>query len=322
MGLIINGEWRDQGYDTDSNEGEFQRQETTFRRWIGVSDSGSETESFPAASGRYHLFVSYACPWAHRTLIMRRLKNLEKVIGVTVVDPKMLENGWEFTGDDEHNPLRGLDYLYQVYMKADPDYEGTATVPILWDKENETIVNNESADILRILNSAFDDFNEVEEDYYPESLREEIDEVNELVYENINNGVYKAGFATTQKAYEKAYKALFEALDTVEERLSGQRFLTGPDITEADWRLFTTLVRFDPVYYSHFKANRQRIVDFPNLSNYLRDLYQHGKVAETVHLDHIKTHYYYSHKSINPTQIIPRGPAVDHSRPHDRDRFC
>lgn len=321
MGLIIDGEWRDKGYDRDS-EGEFQREETTFRRWIGASDSGSESEYFPAESGRYHLFVSFACPWAHRTLIMRRLKNLEKVIGVTVVDPKMLENGWEFTGDDRGNPLQGLDYLYQVYMKADPDYEGRATVPILWDKKNETIVNNESADIIRIFNSAFDDFNDVEEDYYPESLRNEIDEINELVYENINNGVYKAGFATTQNAYEKAYKALFEALDTVEDRLSRQRYLMGADITEADWRLFTTLIRFDPVYYVHFKANRQRIVDFPNLGNYLRDLYQHDKVAETVHLDHIKTHYYYSHKSINPTQIIPRGPAVDHSRPHDRDRFA
>jgi putative glutathione S-transferase len=314
MGLLVDGQWQEDSRKPTSRSGEFIRQDTEFHHWIG--EPGYEAES-----GRYHLFVSLACPWAHRTLIFRKLKRLENVISITVVDPKALENGWAFSGISKDNPIEGIDYLYQVYTAANADYTGRVTVPVLWDKKKRTIVNNESAEIIRMLNSAFNEFTDDDTDYYPNEKHEEIDEMNELVYENINNGVYRAGFATSQSAYESAFHRLFDALDVVEERLGRHRYLVGPDITEADWRLFTTLIRFDAVYFSHFKANLRRIEDYANLSNYVRDLYQVDCVSETVDIDYIKTHYYYSHTSINPKQIVPVGPELDFSRAHDRGRF-
>lgn len=314
MGVLVNGQWHADDRKLTSPDGEFIRQAVTFRHSIGAP--GCEPEP-----GRYHLFVSRACPWAHRTLIFRKLKKLENIVGVTIVDPKMLDNGWEFSGISEDNPLEGIEYLYQVYTAADASYTGRVTVPVLWDRNKHTIVNNESAEIIRMLNSAFNDFTDNDTDYYPEEKREEIDEVNELVYENINNGVYRAGFATSQTAYASAFRRLFDALDVVEDRLGRHRYLVGDSITEADWRLFTTLIRFDTVYFSHFKANLRRIEDYANLSNYVRDLYQVDGVSDTVDFDHIKTHYYYSHTSINPTQIVPAGPALDYTRAHNRERF-
>jgi len=315
MGLLIDGRWHDQWYDTKSTGGAFKRQESAFRNWITADGSSG----FKAEPGRYHLYVSLACPWAHRTLIFRKLKKLEDAITVSVVEPLMLENGWELApGADSVN---GKSFLYQVYTEVKADMSGRVTVPVLWDKRKRTIVNNESAEIIRMLNSEFDAFGDASLDFYPEALRAEIDEINAYVYDRINNGVYKAGFATDQRVYEQAFDRLFEALDTLEERLGAQRWLVGDRQTEADWRLFTTLVRFDPVYVGHFKCNLRRIQDYPNLSNYLRDLYQTGGVAETVNLDHIKRHYYGSHKTINPTGIVPKGPALDYDAPHDRDRF-
>ncbi len=314
MGLLVNGRWHDEWYDTESHNGEFIRQDSRFRHWIGEAD-------FPAATGRYHLFVSLACPWAHRTLIFRSLKQLESVIGVTVVDAKMLNNGWELSEDASSSPVPGIRYLYELYTKQDPDYSGRVTVPVLWDKQSGRIVNNESAEIIRMLNSAFNDFTDVKTDYYPAAQRDTIDELNSRIYDTVNNGVYRAGFATTQQAYEKAFNQLFATLDALEERLVQQRYLLGDNITEADWRLFTTLIRFDAVYYGHFKTNLKRIDDYPNLSNYLRDLYQQPGVAKTVNFDHIKTHYYYSHDTINPTRVVPVGPELDYLRSHDRERF-
>ena len=318
MGLLIDGKWQNEWYDTKSTNGEFVRQDSQFRGQIG-------SEEYPAESGRYHLFVSLACPWAHRTLIFRKLKKLESVISVTVVKPEMLENGWEL--DDQlsvnagysASPIEGIQFLYQVYKKQNPNYTGRVTVPVLWDKKTNTIVNNESAEIIRMMNSAFDKYTDVKTDFYPFELRNQIDELNQFVYDNINNGVYKAGFATTQKAYEKAFDALFEALDTIETRLESQAYLVGNVLTEADWRLFTTLIRFDSVYYGHFKTNLQQIEDYPNLSNYLRELYQFADVSETVNFEHIKTHYYYSHETINPTRVVPKGPNIDYTRPHNRN---
>jgi putative glutathione S-transferase len=315
MGHLIQGRWETAERKRTTADGEFVRQETKFRRWIGEP-------GFEAEAGRYHLFVSLACPWAHRTIIFRTLKRLEAVIGMTIVDPKNLDNGWVFSEVSRDNPLDGVDYLYQVYTAADPAYTGRVTVPVLWDKKRATIVSNESAEIIRMLNGSFNDLTDEHYDYYPEALRPEIDEVNRLVYENINNGVYRAGFATSQRAYETAFHRLFDALDGVEGRLGEHRYLVGHTMTEADWRLFTTLVRFDAVYFSHFKCNLRRIEDYANLSNYLRDLYQHDGVADTVNLDYIKAHYYFSHTSINPSQIIPAGPDLDFSRPHDRNRFA
>lgn len=315
MGSLVGGQWQADDPKTTPNDGEFTRQDTKFRHRIG--EAGLEPES-----DRYHLFVSLACPWAHRTLIFRKLKKLEDIVGVTSVDPKMLDHGWEFSKISEDNPLEGVDYLYQLYAAADAHYTGRVTVPVLWDKKRQTIVNNESSDIIRMFNSAFDLLTGERSDYYPHELRPEIDDVNLLVYENINDGVYRAGFATTQAAYERAFHRLFDALDVVETRLGQHRYLVGTDITEADWRLFTTLIRFDAVYYSHFKCNLRRIEDYPNLSNYLRDLYQRGGIADTVNMDHIKIHYYHSHTSINPSRIVPLGPALDFSRAHDRDRFA
>ena len=320
MGLLIDGVWHDQWYDTAKTGGRFVRGESGFRDWV-TADGAS---GFKAEPGRYHLYVSLACPWAHRTLIFRKLKRLEDVISLSVVDWLMGARGWSFSERPGCIPdqVNGARHLHEIYTKARPDYTGRVTVPVLWDKERETIVNNESAEIIRMLNSAFDAFGDSSVDFYPKVLRERIDAVNARVYDGINNGVYKAGFATTQDAYEAAFDDLFAALDEVEERLDRQRYLVGDRLTEADWRLFTTLVRFDAVYVGHFKCNRQRLVDFPNLWNYTRALYQVPGVASTVDMRHIKGHYYESHSTINPTGIVPKGPAIDFTGPHDRDRFA
>ena len=318
MGFLQNGKWVDQWYDTASSGGEFRRQDSRFRNWV-TADGGagpSGQGGFRAEPGRYHLYVSLACPWAHRTLIFRQLKSLQEMVGVTVVEPLMLDHGWVLQGDQY-----GLDYLYQLYLKADPGYAGRVTVPVLWDKQRQTIVNNESAEIIRMFNTAFNGLTGNSADYYPAALRSQIDTINERVYDAINNGVYRAGFATTQAAYEEAYYKLFDALDWVEQTLGGQRYLAGPGLTEADWRLFTTLIRFDAVYHGHFKTNRQRIADYPAIGNYLRELYQYPGVAQTVNFAHIKQHYYGSHASINPSRVMPLGPHQDFTLPHDRDRL-
>jgi len=312
MGLLQQGRWVDRWYDTQSSGGEFVRQDSRFRNWITPDGE----QGFKAEKGRYHLYVSLACPWAHRTLIFRKLKKLEDYIDVTVVDPIMLENGWEL-----NDPLYNIDYLYQLYLKADASYEGRVTVPVLWDKQTESIVNNESSEIIRMFNTVFNHLTGNHDDYYPRVLREQIYKINERVYSTINNGVYRAGFATTQAAYEEAFQALFESLDWIEEILSRQRYLAGHILTEADWRLFTTLIRFDAVYFGHFKTNRQLLSSFPNISAYLRELYQIPDVTDTVDFDHIKNHYYASHRSINPTGIVPVGPPLDFTLPHDRARF-
>jgi putative glutathione S-transferase len=325
MGLLVDGQWQDRWYDTASTGGKFVRKEAQFRNWVtpdgapGPSGEGG----FEAAAGRYHLYVSYACPWAHRTLIFRRLKGLEDAISVSVVHWYMAEDGWTFAPGPGvvADPINGAPFMRDVYTAADPRYTGRVTVPVLWDKERSTIVSNESSEIIRMLNSAFDGIGATPGDYYPAALREEIDAVNERVYGDVNNGVYKSGFATTQEAYEDAVKTLFGTLDWLEERLGGQRYLVGDQITEADWRLFTTLLRFDPVYVGHFKCNIRRIVDYPNLWGYTRDLYQQPGVADTVRMDHIKGHYYESHDTINPTRVVPVGPEIDFTAPHDRDRF-
>ncbi|UKJ75828.1 glutathione S-transferase family protein [Azospirillum brasilense] len=312
MGLLIDGRWHDQWYDTKNSGGAFVRPETQFRNWVRADGS----TPFQPEAGRYHLFVSLACPWAHRTLILRKLKGLADAIGVTVVDPLMREEGWTFP---EPDPVTGSTRLHEVYTKADPTYSGRVTVPVLWDKKTGTIVSNESAEIVRMLNREFDAFGDASLDFYPAELAEEIDRLNSFVYDRVNNGVYKAGFATSQEKYEQAFDALFAALDELDERLGGQRYLLGNRQTEADWRLFTTLVRFDAVYVGHFKCNLRRIADYPNLSGYLRDLYQVPGVAETVDFHHIKRHYYASHTMINPTGVVPKGPALDLDAPHGRD---
>ncbi len=316
MGMLVDGKWKDVWYDTSSTKGRFVRQQSAFRDWITADGSSG----FPAEKDRYHLYVSFACPWAHRTLIFRALKGLEEHISVSVVNPLMLENGWTFKPGDGviPDPIGGAEYLYQVYTRARPDYTGRVTVPILWDREKGTIVNNESSEIIRMLNSAFNTVGATGPDFYPDELASEIDAVNDFVYPNINNGVYRAGFATTQDAYEEAVTALFDALDTLEERLGGQRYLAGDRITEADWRLFTTLLRFDPVYVGHFKCNIRRISDYPNLWGFTRELYQIPGVSDTVNMDHIKKHYYASHATINPTGVVPLGPDIDFTIPHGR----
>ena len=325
MGLLVDGKWQDRWYDTKESGGRFVRGQSQWRDWVTADGKPAEgrMRGFKAEPGRYHLYVSLACPWAHRTLILRKLKKLEDAISVSVVHHYMGENGWTFLEEDgaTGDTLYGCDFLHQIYTKADPAYSGRVTVPVLWDKRTQTIVNNESSEIIRMLNSAFDEWGDASVDFYPEPLRQEIDAINAMVYPAINNGVYRAGFATTQAAYEEAFGELFSALDRMEERLSGQRYLVGNQSTEADWRLFTTLVRFDPVYVGHFKCNLRRIADYPNLSNYLRDLYQTPGVAGTVNLHHIKAHYYGSHDTINPTLIVPVGPEVDFDAPHDRGRF-
>ncbi len=325
MGMLVDGKWQDVWYDTKESKGHFKRAASQFRNWVTADGAAgpSGIGGFKAEAGRYHLYVSYACPWAHRTPIFRKLKKLEELISVSVVDYLMLENGWEFrrrdgaTGDD----LFGYDYLYQVYLKADPHYTGRVTVPVLWDRKQNTIVSNESAEIIRMFNSAFDGLTGSAADLYPEDLRAEIDELNTLVYDTVNNGVYKAGFATEQEAYAQAVARLFDTLDMLEQRLGPSRYLFGDRLTEADWRLFTTLFRFDPVYVGHFKCNIRRIADYPNLSGYLRDLYQHPGIAETCNLLHIKNHYYGSHRTINPTGIVPVGPAIDLDASHGREKL-
>jgi len=323
MGKLVDGTWQDDGYDTKATGGRFKRKESAFRDSVRADGS----TRFAPASGRYHLYVSLACPWAHRALIFRKLQKLEETISLSVVHPLMAENGWTFQNPDDTpgatpDSLFGSEHLHQVYARADPHYTGRVTVPVLWDREHQTIVNNESGEIIRMLNSEFDAWGNASLDFYPEALREEIDAVNTFVYSDVNNGVYRCGFATTQEAYEEAFRQLFDALDRLEERLGRQRYLVGDEITEADWRLFTTLVRFDPVYFGHFKCNRQQIADFANLSAYLRELYQVPGVADTVDFSHIKRHYYQSHTHINPTGVVPLGPKLDLERPHGREAIA
>ena len=323
MSLLVNGVMQPDWFEKEHEDGAFKRMESTFRNWVTVDgQAGSSGEAgFKAEPGRYHLYVSYACPWAHRTLIFRQLKKLQDVISVSVVDPRMGDNGWSFgkfpDATDDH--VNGAEFLYENYIKAHNDFSGIVTVPVLWDKQQQTIVNNESSEIIRMLNSAFVEWGDDTIDMYPDALRSEIDEINLQVYYGINNGVYKCGFATTQQAYEKAFNNLFSALDDIEARLSQQRYLVGKQITEADWRLFVTLLRFDPVYYNLFKCNKKRIEDYPALRNYLRELYQWPGIKETINMNHIKTHYYYSLDKINPTRIVPQGPDIDYQTPHNRD---
>ncbi|MCV9961329.1 glutathione S-transferase family protein [Pararhizobium sp. BT-229] len=326
MGMLVQGIWHDVWYDTKETHGHFKRAASQFRNWITADGSAgpSGEGGFKAEAGRYHLYVSLACPWAHRTLIFRKLKKLESLISVSIVDPLMLSKGWEFKneigGTVDH--LFGSEALWQVYVKADPHYSGRVTVPVLWDKKQNKMVSNESSEIIRMFNSAFDGLTGSNEDFYPQALRGEIDGLNERIYDAVNNGVYKAGFATTQDAYGENVKVLFEALDELEQRLSTRRYLTGEQITEADWRLFTTLVRFDPVYVGHFKCNIRRIADYPNLQGYLQDLYQVPGIAETVNLRHIKEHYYRSHTTINPTGVVPVGPELYLTAPHLREKLA
>lgn len=325
MGLLQEGKWVDQWYDTKSSGGRFVRKSPQFRNWVTADGSAgpSGEAGFEAEAGRYHLYVSLACPWAHRTLIFRALKGLEDMISISVVHWYMGDKGWTFNSADGTVPdtVNDANFMYEIYAAANPDYSGRVTVPVLWDKKTNTIVTNESSEIIRMFNSAFDGIGAVEGDFYPEPLRAEIDALNERIYHTVNNGVYKAGFASTQEAYEEGVTPLFETLDWLDERLSTQRYLTGSAITEADWRLFTTLVRFDPVYFGHFKCNMRRISDYVHLSGYMRELYQRPGIADTVNLQHIKNHYYASHESINPSRIIPKGPKIDYAAPHDRARL-
>jgi len=325
VGLLQNGVWRDQWYETKASKGRFIRSESLFRNWVTEDGSAGPTGvgGFKAEPGRYHLYVSHACPWAHRTMIFRALKGLEDKISVSIVNWFMGEDGWTFDEADGviADPINDAAFMYQIYTAANPEYSGRVTVPVLWDKETHTIVSNESAEIIRMFNSAFDQVGASGGDFYPAALRAAIDPVNDRIYETVNNGVYKTGFATSQEAYEEAVIPLFETLDWLEDRLAHQRYLLGPDITEADWRLFTTLIRFDPVYVGHFKCNLKRITDYPNLSNYVRDLFQQPGVAATVNIHHIKSHYYGSHESINPSRIVPLGPTIDYAQTHDRDRL-
>jgi glutathionyl-hydroquinone reductase len=323
MGMLVDGVWQEDVSRTTN--GRFVRPTTKYHHVVTADASASATESdgFPAEAGRYHLYISLACPWAHRTLIFRSLKRLENAISVSITEPLYGKTGWEF-GTAQGGTLdtaNGKATLAEVYLLADPHFTGRVSVPVLWDKKRRTIVNNESSEIIRMLNSAFDAFTNVRTDYYPAELRAEIDRINDLVYPNVNNGVYRAGFATSQEAYEEAARGIFTALDQLEARLSRQRYLVGRQITEADWRLFTTLVRFDTVYYSHFKCNLRRIADYPNLWNYLRDLYQVPGIAETVSIDHIKRHYYGSQRQVNPSGVVPIGPLIDFTAPHDRGRL-
>jgi len=324
MGQLVDGEWSKEWYDTRKTGGAFKRDTSKFRNWVTADGSAgpSGNAGFKAEAGRYHLYVSLACPWAHRTLIFRALKGLEGLIDVSVVHPDMLDEGWTFATDFDGatgDTLHGAGFMREVYTRANPKVSGRVTVPVLWDKQRETIVSNESAEIIRMFNSAFNDLTGNTDDYYPADLRSEIDGVNARIYDEVNNGVYKSGFATTQAAYDKAVGPLFDALDWLDARLSGQRYLIGNTLTEADWRLFTTLVRFDSVYHLHFKCNRRRITDYPALWAYTRDLYQHPGVAGTVNLDHIVRHYHYSHDTINPNRIIPINPVLDFMAPHGRE---
>jgi glutathionyl-hydroquinone reductase len=327
MGLLVDGVWLDDSHDKNRMQnGRFNRPTTRYRNFVTADGSPGPTGEggFPAEAGRYHLYVSPACPWAHRTIIFRRLKELEGAISMSTVSWHMGDQGWNFdrnegsSGDD----VNGKSKMSEIYLLADPRYTGRCSVPVLWDKKCRTIVSNESSEIIRMFNSAFDAFTNERTDYYPAELRKDIDAVNEVVYATVNNGVYRTGFAITQEAYEEAFRSLFKSLDELEQRLSKQRYLAGKKLTEADWRLFSTLIRFDAVYVGHFKCNLRRIADYPNLSNYVRDLYQVPGVAETVKLDHIKRHYYGSHRKLNPHGIVPLGPELDFAAPHDRGHFA
>ena len=311
MGVLVNGEWIQEESVPTSADGKFVPVSAGFRNKIS-KEPGSK---YPPVAGRYHLYISLACPWAHRTLILRKFKNLESTIGVTIVDPLMNKNGWEFTNDTDAEFTYGFKYLYQLYAKSDPTYTGRVSVPVLWDKETQTIVSNDSSEIIVMLNNEFEGI-----DYYPENLRTEIDQINEFVYDKVNNGVYKAGFAKKQEAYDQAVTELFDALNALEQRLNNQRFLTGNDFTLADVRLFTTLVRFDAVYVGHFKCNLRRLVDYPNLWNYTKDVFQIPGISETVDFYHIKNHYYQSHPHVNPNRIVPKGPVINFLEPHNRIR--
>lgn len=325
MSLMINGKLHSDWLDAEIMDGEFIRQDSQFRNWVTIDGTAgpSGKDGFKAEENRYHLYVSHACPWAHRTLIFRKLKALDDIISVSVVHPHMGKKGWRFedypgaTGDTLYNH----EFMHQLYTQAEPHYSGIVTVPVLWDKQRETIVNNESSEIIRMLNSSFNQWTDNHYDYYPAALREQIDQINKRIYNNINNGVYRTGFAATQKAYEKNYSRLFDALDYIEELLGKQQYLTGTQITEADWRLFTTLIRFDAVYVGHFKCNKRRIKDYSNLYNFMLELYQWPGIAETVNFEHIKQHYYYSHTEINPTQIVPKGPEQDLTKSHNRSHL-
>ncbi len=330
MGLLVDGQWVDQWYETDKTEGRFIRTQAQFRHWITQDGSAGRTgdSGFKAESGRYHLYVSLACPWAHRTLILRKLKGLEPHISVSIVHPDMMEDGWTFSqvpvdgsSSEVGDRLFHSEFYHQIYTRSVSDYSGRVTVPVLWDCHQQCIVNNESSEIIEMFNSAFNELTGNTVDFYPQSLRTQIDSVNERVYNQVNNGVYKAGFATTQQAYEDAFDALFETLAWIEECLAQSRYLVGNQITLADWRLFTTLVRFDAVYFGHFKCNLKRIIDYPNIYNYMKDLYQVEGVVQTVDIAHIKRHYYFSHRTINPTGVVPNGPLLDFLSDHDRKRF-
>lgn len=327
MGLLVDGQWVDQWYDTKASKGRFERSESRFRHWITADGSPGPTGDggFKAEPGRYHLYLAYACPWAHRTLIYRALKGLDEMIGVSVVHWLMADRGWTFQPDDDGlvaDRLFGAEYLHQIYTKADPNYTGRVTVPVLWDCQTDTIVSNESADIIRMLNDAFDGVGAAAGDYYPPPHREEIDRLNERIYATVNNGVYRAGFATSQEAYEEAVWPLFDTLDWLEQRLAERRFLTDDTPTEADWRLLPTLLRFDLVYHGHFKCNLRRLADYPNLWGYTRDLYQQPKIAATCNFEHAKRHYYASHATVNPTGVVPVGPRLDLAAAHDRERLA
>ena len=325
MGLLVEGKWKNEWYETKSTGGRFERKASSFRHWVTKDGSAgiSGVGGFKAEPNRYHLYVSLACPWAHRTIIYRKLKGLEGMISMSVVNAFMGDEGWTFAPGEGvvADPILNAINVHEIYTAAQADYTGRVTVPILWDKKTNTIVSNESPEIIRMFNSAFDDVGALPGDFSPPVLLAEIDELNEFIYPTINNGVYRAGFATTQEAYEEAVTDVFSALDTLEVRLEDSRYLTGNTITEADWRLFTTLVRFDAVYVGHFKCNLRRIVDYPNIWGYLRDLYQVPGIEETVAMDYIKAHYYGSHETINPTRVIPAGPDIDFHMPHGREQL-
>ena len=324
MGQLVDGLWQDTWYDTKSTGGAFKRSTAGFRNWITADGASGPTGEggFKAEADRYHLYVSYACPWAHRTLIFRKLKGLEGLIGISAVHPDMLSNGWTFEKDRDGatgDQLFALPFMRDIYTRADPQVSGRVTVPVLWDRARNTIVSNESSEIIRMFNSAFNGLTGNTVDYYPDALRPKIDAINARVYDTVNNGVYKSGFATTQAAYDAAVAPLFETLDWLEAMLDSRRYLAGDQVTEADWRLFTTLVRFDPVYHLHFKCNRNRLVDFPNLWAYTRELWQMPGIADTVNMAHIVRHYHYSHESINPHRILPINPVIDWQAPHGRN---
>lgn len=326
MGLLVDGQWQDSWYDTDSTDGHFERSESSFRNWITADGSAGHNGKggFKAEAGRYHLYASYACPWVHRVLIYRSLKGLESIIDVSFVHWYMGENGWTFAADDEGivgDRLMNKQLMHEIYTQADPEFTGRVTVPVIWDKQQQTIVSNESSEIIRMLNSAFDETGAKPGDYYPEEHRETIDAINERVYDTLNNGVYKSGFATTQKAYDSAVAPLFDTMDWLESMLSSKRFLCGAQPLEADWRLLPTLLRFDLVYHGHFKCNLRRLIDYPNLWAYTRDLYQWPGIAETCYFIHAKRHYLESHETINPHRIVPIGPIVDFNIPHGREHL-